>query len=285
MNISNLTAAAFSHRDSGQRILQPIWDLTRGHEDLLSSPLWPVLLSVAAYFSLALPVTLLDTLGRGTAAWRYKIQPDKQVTWDLLSDTLTLTMWNHVMFILPAAAAQWVLVPPSPLPAQAPPLWQFLWHQAAGLLMFDLQYTVWHVMHHKVRFLYRHIHAVHHRYHSPFVWVTQYLHPWELVTVGFLTTTNMWFFDSHPLTVWSYMLLSIVMSVDAHIGFDFPFALHNLDPFNNFGGPPKHDMHHQKPLTNFQPFFNHWDWLMGTYWPPARSRAAGGAKGALGKRL
>jgi cholesterol 25-hydroxylase len=34
-------------------------------------------------------------------------------------------------------------------------------------------------------------------------------------------------------------------------------------------------MHHQKPLTNMQPFFNHLDRLLGFYCPPM---SAGGVK-------
>ena len=64
-------------------------------------------------------------------------------------------------------------------------------------------------------------------------------------------------------------------SVEAHIGFDFPFLLHRVVPLGLFGGSPKHDMHHQKPLTNFQPFFNHFDRLLGFYCPPM---SAGGIK-------
>uniref|UniRef100_A0A0B6Z0P5 Fatty acid hydroxylase domain-containing protein n=2 Tax=Arion vulgaris TaxID=1028688 RepID=A0A0B6Z0P5_9EUPU len=71
------------------------------------------------------------------------------------------------------------------------------------------------------------------------------------------------------------MLLNIVVSVEAHIGFDFPFLLHNLDPTGIIGGSPKHDMHHQKPLTNFQPFFNHFDKMFGSFCPPM---SAGGKK-------
>lgn len=63
------------------------------------------------------------------------------------------------------------------------------------------------------------------------------------------------------------MIVSILVSVEAHIGFDFPFLLHNLDPTGIIGGSPKHDMHHQKPLTNFAPFFNHLDKLFGSFCP------------------
>ncbi|GFS09333.1 cholesterol 25-hydroxylase-like protein 1, member 2 [Elysia marginata] len=272
-NLTNISAPSADpvevllNRES--RFLQPIWDLRLGYEDYLQSPLFPVFLSVFYYFGLCIPVTFIDVFCKKQQWYKnYKIQPDKEITAAQLWDTLSLTMWNHVLFIMPAAMAQWVWTPSSPLPELAPTLFDFLWHQIAGLFIFDFQYYVWHMTHHKVRFLYRHIHAVHHRYNSPFVWVTQYLHPWELVVTGFLTTTNTWFFDSHPLTVWSYMVVSITISVEDHVGFDFPFSLHNMDPTGNFGGSPKHDMHHQKPLTNFEPFFNHFDKMFGSFCPP-----------------
>ena len=70
----------------------------------------------------------------------------------------------------------------------------------------------------KVRFLYKWIHSVHHEFHSPFSWVTQYLHPWELIIIGGGATFIPWMFDSHVLTIWSFMLINIVISVEAHIG-------------------------------------------------------------------
>ncbi|KAL4227867.1 Cholesterol 25-hydroxylase-like protein [Mactra antiquata] len=259
----------------GRRILQPIWDLRIGREDFVASPLFPVILSVTFYFSLCTPFMICDLYGKN---WRwiqkYKIQSTLDVTPAQCWDTLVLTFWNHVLYILPAACAQWVWTPPTPLPDLAPTLFDFVWHQFAALLIFDFQYYVWHWTHHKVRFLYKHVHAIHHRYHAPFVWVTQYLHPWELITVGFLTTTNTWFFNCHPITTWSYMIVSIIVSVEAHLGFDFPFTLNHLT-YGFFGGAPKHDMHHLKPLTNYQPFFNHWDKMFDTFCPVM---SAGGVK-------
>lgn len=61
------------------------------------------------------------------------------------------------------------------------------------------------------------------------------------------------------------MLFCIALSVDAHIGYDLPLSPHHWLPF--WGGSIKHDMHHQRPLTNFQPFFNWFDRLFGTECP------------------
>src|SRR5687768_11749562 len=94
------------------------------------------------------------------------------------------TVWNQLMFILPVSIAQWVWTPNTILPPVAPTVWQFCWQQYASLAIFDLEYFVWHFLHHKIRFLYRHVHSVHHHYSSPSSWVTQYLHPYELIMVG-----------------------------------------------------------------------------------------------------
>ena len=60
--------------------LQPIWDLRLGHEDLLQSPLWPVVLSVTFYFTLCLPFMLADLFCQNQSWYlKYKIQPDKKV--------------------------------------------------------------------------------------------------------------------------------------------------------------------------------------------------------------
>ena len=105
---------------------------------------------------------------------------------------------------------------------------------------------------------------------SPSCWVTQYLHPYELVVVGLFTCTCPWLFAAHPLTQWSFMLLSIALSIDAHLGYDLPLAPHRLAP-SLLGGAVKHDMHHQRPLTNFQPFFSWFDRLAGTECPGQRA--------------
>ena len=63
-----------------QRLLQPLWDLRKGHEEFLASPLFLLVLSVLAYFGYCLPFTLMD-LYCSRSQWylRYKIHPEHQV--------------------------------------------------------------------------------------------------------------------------------------------------------------------------------------------------------------
>ena len=248
--------------DSDTSVLQPIWDLRIGYEHYMRSPLFPIVVSVTYYFLSLLPWSIIDLYGHDWK-WiqKYKIRPDKQVTWPTMRKAIVLTVWNQIVFVLPLSVAQWVWAPDFVLPDKAPTLKEFLAHQLLCLVVMDLEYWMWHVLHHKVRFLYRHIHAVHHQYHSTSCWVTQYLHPWELICIGLFTTTTPWLFKAHPLTSWSFQNFAISVSVDAHIGYDLPFLPHHWCRF--WGGPIHHDMHHQKPLTNFGPFFNWLDKLFG----------------------
>ncbi|CAH1796035.1 unnamed protein product [Owenia fusiformis] len=255
-------------------LLQPLWDLRIGYEWYLTSPIFPVILSVTFYFCVTFPWTIFDIYGQDWK-WiqKFKIQPTKSVTWPLVKQAVWVTFWNHMIFILPISVAQWIWQPATDFPSEAPTVWEFFWHQYASLMIFDFEYFVWHSVHHKIRPLYRWVHSIHHQYHSPFSWVTQYLHPWELISVGVFTTTSPWIFKAHPLTWWSFMLVSIIVSVEAHIGYDFWFMPHHW--FYGWGGSIKHDMHHQRPLTNFAPFYTHWDWVFGTNCP---GLLAGGEK-------
>jgi cholesterol 25-hydroxylase len=268
--LKNFTPGLFEAETGEFRLLQPIWDLRLGREYYVSSPLFPIIVCVSFYFASNIPFTIFDLFGADwTWIQKYKIQPNRVVTWPAVRNAISLTVWNQILYILPVSVAQWVWTPPTELPVLAPGLWEFCWQQYAALAIFDAAYFFWHWSHHRVRWLYRHVHSVHHHYSSPSSWVTQYLHPYELITVGIVTTTSPWFFNTHPMTQWSFMLWSIIVSVDAHIGYDLPLLPHNWAPF--WGGSIKHDMHHQRPLTNYQPFFNWWDRIFGTECPGQRA--------------
>lgn len=264
--------------DTEHRVLQPIWDLRLGLEDWMTSPLFPVFLSIGFYFLCNIPYTIVDLYFQDLSiVKRFKIQPDKRVTWPMMRKAILKTLYNNIVYILPTIIAQWIWVPPTPFPKLAPKFYDFAYQSVAMMMIFDFQYWFWHMVHHRNRWLYKNFHAIHHQYHATFGWTTQYLHPWELVTVGFFTTIDGWFFECHPMTYWCFMLLNVGMSVEAHSGYDLPIFPHKWLPI--YGGGPKHDMHHMKPLTNYQPFFSTWDRLFGWDCPGI---SGGGVKG---KRL
>uniref|UniRef100_A0AAR2KAR7 Fatty acid hydroxylase domain-containing protein n=1 Tax=Pygocentrus nattereri TaxID=42514 RepID=A0AAR2KAR7_PYGNA len=244
-----------------------LWDYMRlHHSDTLRSPLFPVILSVSSYFVLCLPYLLCDLVGeKWPAVHRYKIQPCKLPTASMIRRCIGITLRNHIFLVFPAAVAQWAWRPPVPLPEKAPMLLELVGGVVGNLLLFDLQYFIWHLLHHKVRWLYVTFHAIHHEFSAPFVLATQCIGGWELVTVGFWTTLNPILLRCHILTAWAFMVAHVYVSVEDHCGYDFPWSSSRLIPFAIYGGPSKHDVHHQKPNTNFAPHFSHWDKMFGTH--------------------
>ncbi|KAF3853023.1 hypothetical protein F7725_013711 [Dissostichus mawsoni] len=102
-------------------MLQPLWDLLRGHSSLLLSPLFPVLFSLGGYLTCCLPYLLLDLLAlRWASLRRYKLQPQSSVSWASVRSCLSLTLYNHLVFLLPITLLHGYLSP-AHLPAQAPP--------------------------------------------------------------------------------------------------------------------------------------------------------------------
>ena len=101
---------------------------------------------------------------------------------------------------------------------------------------------------------------------------TRYEHPAELFHVSLLSLIVPIALGTHPLTQWLWLIVSVALSVDAHAGYDLPIhqMLLAVLPFSNrwikggLGSSEHHDLHHQWPRTNFQPFFTYADLLFGT---------------------
>ncbi|XP_055976924.1 cholesterol 25-hydroxylase [Sorex fumeus] len=249
---------------SGQLLLQPLWDRLRTHGALLQSPLFGVIFSITTYIGCCLPFVVLDVLSPWVPALRrYKIHPDFTPSPRQLLPCLWLTLYQHVVFVLPMTLLHWT-GRPSLLPAEAPELLELLRHIVLCLLLFDTEFFLWHVLHHRVPWLYRAFHKVHHQNTSSFALATQYMSFWELFSLGFFDIVNTKLLQCHPLTVLVFHVVNIWLSVEDHSGYDFPWSTHRLVPFGWYGGVAHHDLHHSRFNCNFAPYFTHWDKILGT---------------------
>ncbi|RVE59218.1 hypothetical protein OJAV_G00186500 [Oryzias javanicus] len=229
-------------------LLQPTWDVLLRHAAVLRSPLFPILFSLLVYLSFCLPFLLLDLLA-SRWAWlrRFKLQPQSSVSWTSVRSCLALTLHNHLVFIFPLTLLHCVLA-------------QVL----VCLLLFDFQSFVWHLLHHKVPWLYRNFHKVHHTYTSTSALTAEYSGAWETLSLGLFAAVSPELLGCHPLTKLTFFTLNIWLSVEDHCGYDLPWATHRLVPFGLYGGAPHHDLHHLKSKFNYAPYFTHWDRLAGT---------------------
>ncbi|XP_004084712.1 cholesterol 25-hydroxylase [Oryzias latipes] len=245
-------------------LLQPIWDLMLSQSSVMHSPFFPLIFSLLVYLTFCLPFLLLDLLASRCALVRsFKLQPQSSVSWTAVRSCLALTLYNHLVFIFPLTVLHWYLRPEH-LPEEAPPLPRLLAQVLVCLLLFDFQSFVWHLLHHKVPWLYRNFHKVHHTYTSTSALTAEYSSAWETLSLGLFAAVSPELLGCHPLTKLTFFTLNIWLSVEDHCGYDLPWSTHRLVPFGLYGGAPHHDLHHLKSKFNFAPYFTHWDRLAGT---------------------
>ncbi|XP_038577397.1 cholesterol 25-hydroxylase-like protein [Micropterus salmoides] len=251
-------------------LLQILWDWLR-EQSLLRSPFFPVLFSLTIHLSCCLPYLCLDLLcSRLTLVRRFKIQPQNKVTLAVASRCLLKIFHNHVCFIFPISVVHWYLRPVS-FPPLAPEMQSVLKDVLACLLLFDMEICLWHLLHHKVSWLYV-FHKEHHIYTASFSLATEHTGVWEMLSLSFFTTLNPALLNCHTLTEMLFYVINMYLSVEAHSGYEFPWSPHRLVPLSLYGGAPHHDLHHLKFKVNYAPYFTHWDRLFGTLLGENRQR-------------
>ncbi|XP_044070211.1 cholesterol 25-hydroxylase-like protein [Siniperca chuatsi] len=250
--------------NSERLLLQILWDWLREQQSLLRSPFFPVLFSLTVYLSFCLPYLCLDLLCSRLILVRcFKIQPQSKVTWAKAWRCLRKIFHNHVCFIFPLSVVHWYWRPVF-FPPLAPEMLSVVINVLACLLLFDMQFFLWHLLHHKVPWLYHVFHTEHHLYTAAFSLMTEYTGIWEMLSLSFFTTLNPALLDCHPLTEMLFYVTNMYLSVEAHSGYDFPWSPHRLVPFGLYGGAQHHNLHHLKSKVNYAPYFTHWDRLFGT---------------------
>lgn len=141
---------------------------------------------------------------------------------------------------------------------------------ALCMVVFDAWQYLIHRLMHENKALYNAVHSTHHRLLVCYAAGALYNHPLEaflLDTVGALATV---YASGAPCTVaTAFFCFATVKTVTDHCGYDWP--VNPLAPL--FANNARyHDVHHDPRgfRKNFsQPFFTHWDWMLGTRMDPA----------------
>jgi sterol desaturase/sphingolipid hydroxylase (fatty acid hydroxylase superfamily) len=140
----------------------------------------------------------------------------------------------------------------------------FFLSKSIRVVLDTWQYFLHRLMH-QSRFLYKHLHSVHHRLYVPYAFGALYNHPVEgflLDSLGALLSESVAGLSVRQAMF--FFILSTCKTVDDHCGYSLPF-----DPLQMLSGNTAdyHDIHHQTIgiKANFsQPWFIHWDVLLGT---------------------
>ena len=72
------------------------------------------------------------------------------------------------------------------------------------------------------------------RYATPFGLTSEYAHPAEILFLGFATVVGPALTGPHLLTLWLWVVLRVLETVEAHSGYHFPWSPSNFLPL--YGG-------------------------------------------------
>ncbi|KAI3807604.1 hypothetical protein L1987_23535 [Smallanthus sonchifolius] len=151
-----------------------------------------------------------------------------------------------------------------------------------AMFVMDIWQYFMHRYMHTNKFLYRHIHAKHHKLVVPYAVGAFYNNPLEglLDTVGGAIAFLISGMTARTAVI--FFCFAVIKTVDDHCGLWLPGNLFHIFFQNNTAF---HDIHHQLPAYNFsQPFFSIWDKLLGTHMPyEIVKRPEGGFEARLSK--
>lgn len=228
---------------------------------------WSFIFQVVFYFFLSFPSFIFDFM---PFLQKYKIQPNRMVSWDQQKHVLQTVLFSKMAMILPTAVIGYSVLHAYhmdiPYSYASMPTWYILIARVIASLWLE---DTWHyfmhrLMHHPT--LYGHIHKVHHQYPAPFAFAAEYAHPLETFVLGCGFFIPMMFFFDHLFFFWVWLYVRMAETAEVHCGYDIPLLSYlnplHLLPF--YGGVQFHDFHHKNFIGNYASTFTFWDRLFGT---------------------
>lgn len=244
---------------------QQWFQLFEGRNEMLVLTVFSFVFHEFIYFARYLPFYLFDYI---PFMRKYKIQQNKDNSSELIAKCLKGVILNQLFIQLPMTMFFHPVAQFFGMDIIAPfPRLQDVAIQVLLFMIFEDFYEYWgHRLLH-FGWFYRNIHKMHHEFTAPFGITAEYAHPAETLILGIGTIGGPLLYVAvtrklHIVTVFVWLAVRLLQTVDSHSGYDFPWSLHNFIPF--WAGADFHDYHHMAFVNNYASSFRIWDYAFGT---------------------
>jgi 4-alpha-methyl-delta7-sterol-4alpha-methyl oxidase len=213
-----------------------------------------------AFLFFALPYSLLSWMDPPTAR-KYRIQKKRLTAGKVLWPALNRFVINMVVTFVVVVMC-WPLLRLSGIHAGPAPEWyEVAWQIPAFLLIDDFLYYWLHRALH-TRWLYKHVHSVHHRIPAPWAISGGDFHPVEYLLITATVLAGPILLGAHVITIWIWLIFRQWEAAEGHSGYEFPWSPTRWLP--GYQGPAFHDFHHSEFIGNYANFFGYLDQWCGT---------------------
>jgi 4-alpha-methyl-delta7-sterol-4alpha-methyl oxidase len=224
-------------------------------------PVATMAVSMLSFIVFAAPLTWLAA--RDPAALRrFRIQSRPPRAQQLVGASVKSWLVNSAWAFAGVVAA-WPLFRLSGVHAGPLPAWWVILGQLVFFVYLDdvLYYVLHRTMHRP--WLYKRIHAWHHRIVTPWAITGNYMHPLEFTATASVALIGPLLVGAHVVTVWLWFAFRQWEAAEGHCGYDLPWTPTHFLPGND--GARHHDWHHAKVRGNYAGFLTWMDRRCGTY--------------------
>ncbi|URE12377.1 C-4 methylsterol oxidase [Musa troglodytarum] len=189
------------------------------------------LIHESAFFLSGFPSIFLERSGLFS---KYKIQK-KRNTAEAHKKCISRLILYHVCVNLPVMLISYPAFRYMGLSSSLPlPNWTVIVSQIIFYFILEDFVFYWghRILH--TKWLYKHVHSIHHEHATPFGLTSEYAHPAEILFLGFATIVGPALTGPHLLTLWLWMVLRVLETVEVHSGYHFPWSPSNFLPL--YGG-------------------------------------------------
>lgn len=237
--------------------------------EIVDSPIGLFIAHEIVYLGIFIPYLIADFI---PSFRKYKIQKNEVNNYRKIVHCFMATLFSHIFIQFPLMVFGHPLFDRLGLQKDLDwiPSWSTIFWQCTLCLILEDFYHYWahRFLHWKA--IYKYVHKVHHYHTAPFGIAAEYAHPVETVFLGFGTMLGpivlMVMSTFHLMTLYTWLSLRLIQTVEVHSGYSFPFWPTKIIPF--WGGAKFHDLHHMTFSSNYASTFTLWDRVFGTWAGP-----------------